>query len=161
MKKRLILVRHAAAQQHYQPGTDRDRAITLEGMHELEAIRANLQGHFVDVSIALCSNARRARQTLEGLKALLPSNIEIIHESVLYKGSHQTLWSQLRRVSSNHNGVLVVGHNPYLTNFVLDFDPSFQGFPTCSVGICQGSFERWSLASPENFELTHFLVPTF
>ncbi len=160
MKKRnLILMRHAQAQMEMFGFSDRERAITMAGMHELEAIRYKLPAYLAGMSLILCSNAKRARQTLEGIKPLIPTTTEIIYKDELYQASTHVLLSRLQELDTIHDRVMIIAHNPGLTHFAQSLQSTipFKKFPTCGVAVCEGSFGGWHEASFHNFKLTEFI----
>lgn len=152
-------MRHAQAQLELFGHNDRERAITMAGMHELEAIRSKLQPHLADVTLILCSNAKRARQTLEGIKPLIPTTAQIIYKDELYQASSHILWSRLQEVKTSHESVMLVAHNPGLTHIIqkMDLTVPFKEFPTCGVAICEGTFNGWHEASSYQFKLSEFI----
>lgn len=158
--KRLILMRHAQAQLERFGFNDRERAITMAGMHELDAIRVKVQGHLEGISLILCSNAKRTRQTLEGMKPLVPSTAQIIYKDELYHTNSKTLWDRLQEIDDIHQVVMIVAHNPGLTQFLQELEPTvlFKEFPTSGVAICEGKFSSWQEASPDRLKLHKFLM---
>jgi phosphohistidine phosphatase len=163
MKKRnVILMRHAQAQLERFGHNDRERAITMAGMHELEGIRHKLQTHLIGVSLILCSNAKRTRQTLEGIKPLIPTTTQIIYKDELYQASNHILWSRLQEVNDVHERIMIVAHNPGLSHFVQKLQHStavpFREFSTCGVAICEGNFDRWCEVSSHHLKLIEFIT---
>ncbi len=159
-KRKLILMRHAQAQLERFGHNDRERAITMAGMHELESIRSKLQTHLAGVSLIFCSNAKRTRQTLEGIKPLIPTTTQIIYKDELYQTSSHVLWTKLHEIDALHEYIMIVAHNPGLAHFVqtLQSTVPFKEFPTCGVAICEGTFISWHDASSLNLKLTEFIT---
>ncbi|MBY0280745.1 MAG: hypothetical protein K2W94_01135 [Alphaproteobacteria bacterium] len=158
--KRLILMRHAQAQLERFGFNDRERAITMAGMHELDAIRVKIQGHLEGISLILCSNAKRTRQTLEGMKPLVPSTASIVYKDELYHTNSRILWDRLSEVEDTHQCIMILAHNPGLTQFIQELEPSipFKEFPTSGVAICEGEFPSWQAASPRHLKLHKLLT---
>jgi len=158
--KRLILMRHAQAQLERFDFNDRERAITMAGMHELDAIRVKIQGHLEGINLILCSNAKRTRQTLDGLKPLVPSTAHIVYKDELYHTNSKILWNCLSEVEEVNQGVMIVAHNPGLTQFIQELEPTipFKEFPTSGVAIYEGEFPSWQEASPRYLRLRKLLV---
>src|SRR5690606_35624246 len=65
--KELILLRHAHAEPAAPGGADIDRALSPEGLAEAESGGRWLQEQALVPDPVLCSPARRARETLEGV----------------------------------------------------------------------------------------------
>ena len=162
MIRRLIFMRHAEAQMPQYGKTDKDRAITMEGMHQLDVLRLKLQGKLAGVDYVVCSNARRTRQTLEGIKPLLPANIEIVFDDGLYKGEQKTIWDMIGAVDSKYKGIIVIAHNPGLSQavqWIADVNGrSVRQLPTSGVAICSTK-STWNDLSAPKLSLDEFITP--
>lgn len=108
----------------------------------------------------LCSNAKRTRQTLDGLKPLVPSTAHIVYKDELYHTNSKILWNCLSEVEEVNQGVMIVAHNPGLTQFIQELEPTipFKEFPTSGVAIYEGEFPSWQEASPRYLRLRKLLV---
>jgi phosphohistidine phosphatase len=162
--KKLLLVRHAEAYSEYCGGPDKDRSITIGGMQEIESIKSKMANNFSDISVVFCSNAKRARQTLEGIKSSLPTNIEIFYDDDLYASDADTVMKKLRKISDKHEGVLVIAHNPALSEILININiynniklPKVM--PTCGIVIGESVANKWSEIDQNNIKITNFLDP--
>ena len=115
--KYLTLIRHGDAQTPHMVKIDRDRALSGAGMKQIETLRNKAHSNFLNVDCVLCSNARRTRQTLEGLRRSIPERAHISFEDRLYGASVQFLMERIRRMEDRYQHVLIVGHNPTLQDF--------------------------------------------
>lgn len=74
--------------------------------------------HLVQAGMApdlvLCSPARRAVETLDAVRSVLPADLEVRFEDGLYAATATGLLRFLRLVPDDVVAVLVVGHNPGL-----------------------------------------------
>jgi phosphohistidine phosphatase len=162
--KHLILMRHAEAQPEQLSRTDRDRFLTQTGMQDLENIRKKLQGRVEGLELLLCSNAKRTRQTLDGIKPVLPSVTQVAFEDKLYNATCQGLMERVRALPDDVEFVMIIAHNPGIGEFTSLVQPGAEkqpprGFPTSSVALLDGDFACWAEASPTRFKLQSFLVP--
>lgn len=164
--KKLILMRHAESQPEQSGVYDRERSLSCEGMQELELIRRKLQGKLQGLNLVLCSNVKRTRQTLEGIKAILPSVCEPAFDDGLYHAPAASLLSHLQRLENALDFVMVIAHNPGVSDFLNLVIASAQKhpdapkiFPTAGVAIFEGNFKKWSDAAPARFRLQTFLMP--
>ncbi|CAN5639157.1 histidine phosphatase family protein [soil metagenome] len=115
--RELILLRHAHAEparaEPAQAGqADLDRPLSAAGHAEAEAAGRWLKDMRLMPDRALCSPARRARETLEGVLAVI-GDVEQRLDEGIYEASAGTLAAlvdQHREVGR----LLVVGHNPGL-----------------------------------------------
>ena len=152
-------MRHAQAQLEQYGQNDRERAITMVGMHEIEAIRQKIQGKLQDVSYILCSNAKRTRQTLDGIRQILPNTAEISYDDGLYQASVSNLWRKIQGAPSKHSTVMMMAHNPGVTEFIDAVAPAlFKVFPTCGVAIFETSVNSWVEFSPYNTKVIEFVA---
>ena len=162
MLRRLIFMRHAEAQMTQYGKPDKDRAITMEGMNQLEALRLKLKGKLSGVDLVICSNAKRTRQTLEGLKQLLPANAEVIFDDSLYQGDQSLIWDTISKVDSKYKGLFIIAHNPGLSQvvqWIADLGGrSIRQIPTGGMAICNTK-SIWSDISAPKLSLEEFIQP--
>jgi len=164
--KKLILMRHAEAQPEQVGFNDRDRPLSGAGMEELELIRRKLQGKLLGLQVVLCSNVKRTRQTLEGIKPILPSACESTFDEGLYHAPVANLINRLHNLEDAQDFVMVIAHNPGVSDFLDLVIASAQPqsgmrkiLPTSGVAIFEGNFKKWQDALPARFMLQEFLVP--
>ncbi|MDH3519010.1 MAG: histidine phosphatase family protein [Myxococcales bacterium] len=111
MVRSLLLLRHASADSGPPALSDHDRPLSAAGRKAAERVGAYLARR-VRPSLALCSSALRAVETLECLRAALLGNARVAIERSLYMASGSELLEQLAGVSDAESCVLVIGHNP-------------------------------------------------
>lgn len=110
--RELILLRHAHAEPASPGQDDLDRPLSPEGLAEAEAAGRWLAEHDLVPDCVLCSPARRTRETLEAVLAVV-GYVDQRLEEAIYEGSPGTLAA----LADSHRDVgrlLVVGHNPGL-----------------------------------------------
>lgn len=142
--RRLVLIRHAKAEQ--SGPTDADRALAESGRLDAEAGGAWLTeaGHAPDY--ALVSWARRAQETWAALAGSGGWQVEPDVSRLLYSAEPETVIDMIREVPERARSVVVVGHNPamaQLANLVDDgtgdddaaAELTRGGFPTCSLAV--------------------------
>ena len=157
--KHVFLMRHAQAQIERYGQNDRERSITMDGMHEIESMRLKLRGKFSNVSLVLCSSVKRTRQTLQGVQPLLPSKVGFEYEEGLYQCSVNILWDKIHLCEEKHTSILIIAHNPSLTDFMLQLDPSFQVFPTCACISLSVQNKHWNFIEAGDFILGENIRP--
>jgi phosphohistidine phosphatase len=135
-------------------------------MEELELIRRKLQGKLQGLQLVLCSNVKRTRQTLEGIKPILPSICESAFDDGLYHAPAEKLTNRLQILEDSQDFVMVIAHNPGVSDFLNLVVASTKQqlgmpkiLPTSGVAIFEGNFKKWQDASPARFALQAFLVP--
>jgi phosphohistidine phosphatase len=164
--KKLILMRHAESQPEQFGFTDRERPLSGNGLEEIELIRKQLQGELRGLKLVLCSNVKRTRQTLEGIKAIMPSTCEFAFDDGLYHAPVANLINRLHDLEDNQDIVMLIGHNPAISDFfnlvinAIQKQPGMpRVLPTSAVVIFEGNFQKWRDATPALFTLQSTLMP--
>jgi phosphohistidine phosphatase len=67
----------------------------------------------------LCSTARRARETFEGIVPALGDGVEVRFEPGLYGASADELQMRLRTLPETIESALLIGHNPSIQTIAL------------------------------------------
>ena len=164
--KRLFVLRHAKSSWDDPGLDDHERPLAPRGRRAVQVLSEHLQANAIHPTLVLCSTARRARETLEGVD---PGG-EISIESDLYAASAEQLIERLHRVPDDVDSVMVIGHNPALQIIVLRLtDDAANGdgshlaqvrqkFPTGALATL--SFDGpWSQLGPKGAELVDFVGP--
>jgi phosphohistidine phosphatase len=114
----LYLLRHAKAAGE-DPAGDAARALSRRGRQDAEVIATYLARQKPLPALVLCSPARRTRETLNAVLAVLRRPPEIDFEEGLYLADPRRLIGFLRDVDETVPCVLVIGHNPGLQELAL------------------------------------------
>jgi phosphohistidine phosphatase len=156
-ERTLVLLRHAKAE---TPGKrpDFDRRLTKAGRAAAEAAGAWLADQGLRPDLVLCSPAARTRQTWHAVAAALAEADpegpapEVLYEPGLYDGGRTEVIDLLRAVDDDECTVLVVGHNPTMSDVSLllhpyDEDTALDGLKTAGMAVhrAEGS---WSTTEP-------------
>ena len=117
---------------------------------------------------ALCSSARRTRETLEGILAHLPEGLDVVIDRELYLADPERILARIADVDDGVRTLLVVGHNPGIAELaellVAEGEtPALARlrakFPTGALAEIQTRATRWRDLAPGNGMLTAFLTP--
>ena len=127
----LVLLRHAKAE---TPGDldDFDRRLTTTGEIDADAAGAWLADEQLHPDLVLCSSAMRTRQTWQGVSIALAQaragagTPEVRYEDRLYAGGRTEVFDLLGKVPDTVRTVLVVGHNPTVSEVSLLLIPDDQ-----------------------------------
>lgn len=148
----LVLLRHAKAE---PPGDDLDieRVLSDRGQADARAAGAWLAGQNLRPELVLCSPATRTRQTWDGVAtAWSEESPEVRYENGLYFGGRTETVDLLRAVPDTVSTVLIVGHNPTITDVSIllrpyQEDAEVEGLRTCGIAVHR--VERsWSETEP-------------
>jgi phosphohistidine phosphatase len=159
----LVLLRHAKAE---TPGElpDFERRLTTVGESDADAAGAWLADERLRPDLVFCSPAARTRQTWQGVSIALAQALpdvpapEVRYEKGLYDGGRTEVFDLLRTVSDETRTVLVVGHNPTVSDVSLllipdeQYDGNDVGLKTSGLAVhrTEGS---WSETSPGSMRL--------
>ncbi|TPK72932.1 histidine phosphatase family protein [Mesorhizobium sp. B2-4-15] len=162
---RLYLLRHAKAG-WAQPGMrDFDRPLDASGRADADLIGAAMRSRGYVPDLTLCSNARRARETLEGLAGQTDTG-KVLFFDTLYSEDAAGCLSLIRE----HGGpgsLLVIGHNPMTEDLAMavsgDGDATARamlnyGFPTSGLAVVR-FLDDLAKAAQEAGYLEAFLTP--
>jgi phosphohistidine phosphatase len=135
--KQLLLLRHAEAQLAVPGGSDAERVLTDEGT--LEALQAAQCLRTADVRLdaVLVSDARRTLQTAQILTNHLKLRIAADPQAALYLAAPQTLLQALRQCNEQHRTVLLIGHNPGISELAQLLTGSDAPLTLRTAGLCQ------------------------
>jgi phosphohistidine phosphatase len=117
----LYLMRHGLAVEPGTPGfkTDADRALTPKGRRQLRKIAAAMKKLDLELDLILSSPFVRARQTAEIVAATLHLKKKLKFSNALAVGGDPAnLLRQLERIKPLPEGLLLVGHEPGLSQLL-------------------------------------------
>jgi phosphohistidine phosphatase len=116
----LMVLRHAQTEGTRPGSTDHARRLTPDGERQAVELGEHLRTAGVEVDVALCSSATRARQTLDALR--LDARQVVL--DALYNAGGDDIVAVLRNQDDAVRTVLVVGHAPGLPSVASELaDP--------------------------------------
>jgi phosphohistidine phosphatase len=154
----LILLRHAKAEVPADE-PDYERRLTRRGETDADAAGAWLADERLHPDLVLCSPATRTRQTWQGVSIAMAQARddggapEVRYEKDLYWGGRTEVFDLLRAVPDSVGTVLIVGHNPTMSEVsgLLLPDADFTGgtVELKTAGLAVHRFDGpWSAAEP-------------
>ncbi len=159
--KTLLLLRHAKAG---AGAPDRERRLTERGRRQAAAAGRYLAREGLRPELALCSDAARARETLEGLE--LAADVPVRIEPDIYDGGEGDLLALFRRAPPEVASLLAVGHNPTISEvgslLAAEGDAALcnrlaLGMPTAGLAVLKFPIPDWAALAPG--ALTRLLAP--
>ncbi len=118
------MLRHAKSSWDDADLPDRLRPLAPRGVRAAGAVARHLRTTAVAPELVLCSPARRAVQTWEGVAPGVPRQTSVEFDEVIYHAGGDELLSRLRDVPSRVGSVLLVGHNPGLQDLAVGLEGS-------------------------------------
>jgi phosphohistidine phosphatase len=159
--KQLFLLRHAKSSWEDPQLDDHDRPLAPRGRRAAKAMADHLRAAEIQPSLVLCSTARRARETLDGLAV----EGEVRIERELYGASTGELLERLHRVPEGIESTLLIGHNPAIQGLALtvagrgtQLARVQRKFPTGALAALTFAGD-WDALTPGCAELVAFVRP--
>jgi phosphohistidine phosphatase len=113
----LILLRHAKSAWPDVP--DHDRPLAPRGQRDAPAIGRWLRDGAPPPDQVLCSSARRTRETWELVREQLGIDPPVSFDERVYGATPGTLLDLVRRTEAARRTLLVIGHNPTMSELAL------------------------------------------
>lgn len=139
---RLYLLRHAKAGWAMPGVRDFDRPLDKVGQADAEATGMAMAAAGYVPDLTLCSNARRARETLEGIAGNADIGRVLFFDQLYTEDA--TGYLALIREHGSFGSLLVIGHNPMMEDLAMAIAPDGEdearnalagGFPTSGLAV--------------------------
>lgn len=133
----LVILRHAKADRP-EGVDDAERPLSTRGNADATAAGAWIVQSGLIPDLVLCSPARRCRQTWHGVALGLTAAPEVRYDPAIYAASVRTLLATVRAATPEAGTVLLVGHNPGLSELSVMLDPEradSEGLRTAGIAV--------------------------
>jgi len=140
--KTIYILRHGKSSWEHPELSDYDRPLLPKGEHRTKKIAKYLKKQEKIPQLILTSPAKRAKQTAKIANSYLETNVK--KEDNLYPGNSQNIQETIFGLDNQLESVMIVGHNPALTNIVREFmDPQLDWLSTSSVAMASWDTDKW------------------
>lgn len=160
MKKTLTLIRHAKADWP-ESINDFNRPLLERGVSDAIIMGKYLYDANFHFDAVICSDATRARETLQNLQAGLPiKENNISYEQSLYMSSKSTVMNLIGSLPDTLNWVAIIGHNPtqtQLCNYLAE--DNLTNLPTCGVYTIEFQVDSWNAIGKSTGKFISLLTP--
>ena len=161
--RRLLLLRHAKAVPATEPLVDIDRPLAERGERDARRIGERLRRQQLHPTLILTSPAARALRTAQ----LVAEAIDYARDAIaldrrLYLAEPAATVDIIAAQNDATKTLIVVGHNPGLTELVHQLLPTFEvdDLPTCAVvGLDYVDAVRWQSIATAAAELCYYDYP--
>lgn len=159
--KTLIIVRHAKSSWNHPELSDRQRPLNSRGERDAPAMGKRIVDQGMRPSLIITSPATRAWTTARIIAAEIGYPTEFLQrEDSLYLASLDDLLDAVVAQDAGFNSLMVVGHNPGLTEFANFLIPGLtNNLPTAGVVSVQIDQDDWNLYQQPKAELLAFDYP--
>ncbi|HEX5332861.1 MAG TPA: histidine phosphatase family protein [Cellulomonas sp.] len=165
--RRLVLLRHAKAE-HGGEIVDHLRPLSLVGRRQAAGVGATLRAAGVIPELVLCSSSVRTRQTWDLMRSSLGAQPVAEISDALYSAGVRALLEVVRAVSSDVRTVLLVGHEPTVSEAGATLagpgsdEPCLArvrvGMPTGSYSVLETDVD-WAQLEPDGARLVRLVTP--
>jgi phosphohistidine phosphatase len=161
MKKTLILVRHAAAEDQKLMAMDFERELTEKGKTDASAMASWLAGKNIYPDYFVSSRAARAYQTAVIMGGQLRIQAtDIVLEDGLYDGGARGYLNVVNTLPSDKEVVALFAHNPDITYFAEHLSgANLDSMSKCSLVIIEFDNQEWAEVSAGTGNFILYISP--
>ena len=174
----LWILRHAKAADAPPGGRDRDRPLADRGRRDATALGDRLAAGgspletpgLARPDLTLCSAAVRTVQTADLVRSRIAEEIPLEAYRSLYDCRPDTVLTYVREVDEHVRSVLVVGHNPTVSDLAWELLAErsrdrdrleSHAFPTCALAVIDLSVDGWEDTGPGRGSLLGLFAPPY
>jgi phosphohistidine phosphatase len=159
--KTVMLMRHADSYHTDFSGYEHERSVSVTGLLQIERIRATNLKLLKDVDFVLCSGVKRAKQTFQAIYSAIPENTRFLFDDTLYQITTSELLEKIQWTPSIYNKILVIGHNPGLSQFIENVLPNekVEKLGTCEIAVFEAEVKSWQEVDYNRLVLVNRITP--
>jgi len=158
--KTLYLIRHAKSDWQDPGASDFERGLTNKGRGDINTMGSylKLRGILPDLVLASCS--LRTQETADGLADRLGFEGQRDYLQELYLSSPETLKETLMLEDNSFESILVVGHNPQVTDLAnMLTEEHISKIPSLGIVAIAFDIDEWSELEEAQGEIDFFIYP--
>ncbi|MDO7854672.1 SixA phosphatase family protein [Hymenobacter convexus] len=159
--KTLYLLRHAKSSWSFDELSDQERPLNDRGRDDAPAMGKALAKRRICPDLVVSSPAVRAMSTA----VLVAREMQYPHDKItvepgIYGADVDGLLAVIRELPDAAASVLLVGHNPTITETANELSPtSFNEMPTAAVVCLHFDTDKWEEVSKQNAEFYFYDYP--
>ncbi|MDR0631074.1 MAG: hypothetical protein LBF66_00685 [Holosporales bacterium] len=155
-------MRHADSYPTDFSGYEFERPISVTGLLQIEKIRSTNEQLWSEVDFVLCSGIKRAKQTFQAIYSTVRSNTKFMFDDDLAQITPSGLLNKIEWMPAIYSKILIVGHNPCLSQFLSTVFPNEMVPPleTCEAAVLQANVDSWQDVDFNRFVLVDRVHPT-
>jgi len=159
--KTLTIFRHAKSSWNFPELADHDRPLNKRGERDAPIMGNRLKVAGIQPSLIISSSAERTWTTAKIIAKQIAYPLDFLqHETELYHAGVNKLLDIIAVQDNSFNSIMIVGHNPGLTDLANEFSPGLtsniqtSGFVSLLIGTSD-----WDLRSRDSVELITYDHP--
>lgn len=134
MMKNLFLLRHAKSSWKDALIDDFERPLNKRGKRDAPQIAYRFSKRGFDVDLIISSSAKRTSDTAKIFADILRLKSETVFKKELYEASYQEILEVINHINEKFGNVLIVCHNPGVTNLVNYLSDNYiDNLPTSGI----------------------------
>jgi len=144
---RLTLLRHAKTEAQHSGQEDWNRMLEPRGQRDARDMARRLRERKLKTDLIITSPAARALATAEiFMRELHLAAPKLQQDERLYLASPKVLKEVIRELGGKSQHLMIVGHNPGLTEFAdrISAEREIDNMPTCAIYTLEFEIEDWS-----------------
>jgi len=159
--KTIYIVRHAKSSWNAIDLPDEQRPLMEKGKKRTEKVIDYLHENHIKVDCMISSHAVRAYETAKILAKGIKFPVgDIRIDSMIYHANGDEILSQIYGLPDICNSVMLVGHNPALTDFVNIFlESPIENLPTSGIVSISFDTDHWEKVSMAGTKTNFILFP--
>lgn len=159
--KTLTILRHAKSSWDNRGLPDQQRPLSRRGEKDAPTMARRINDAGIRPSLIMSSSAVRAWCTAKIVARAINYPVEFLHrEDDLYLADVERLLDLMSRQDNAFNSVMLVGHNPGLTEFANYLLPDVtDNIPTCGLVALNIDADNWNLRERNAAELVLYDYP--
>jgi phosphohistidine phosphatase len=164
----LYLLRHAKSSWDDPAMPDKNRPLAARGWRSTALLAEHVRAQGIAPAVVLCSSARRAVETLDGIKQALEIDVQTSIEDELYGADCEELAHRLHQFPSTMPSIMLIGHNPELQRLAVMLARSGEAgaldrlrdkFPTCALATLEVPTAGWHELGSGSARLVALVTP--
>jgi phosphohistidine phosphatase len=158
--KTLLLLRHAKSSRDDPELADHDRPLNERGKKAAKEAGRFLRDEKLVPDLIVSSTALRARKTAQKAAKQCEYSRAIELEEQLYLGNAPTHYKVVRKSEPSCKRLLIVGHNPGISDFLNQLISGDEEMPTSGLALVQLPIKAWTeLTARTRGKLVQFWRP--
>jgi phosphohistidine phosphatase len=159
--KTVYIVRHAKSSWNHPDLSDEERPLLEKGKKRTKKVIDSLLEKNISVDYIISSPAVRAYETAKILAHALKYPLENIRQDPhVYFADGDSLFSQFYDIPDTFESLMIVGHNPALTDFVNHFmKPRIDNLPTSGLVCINFDTDHWDKVPSLKGKVSFSLFP--
>lgn len=159
--KTIFIVRHAKSSWNTTDIPDEKRPLMEKGKKRTKKVIDYLLSNNIKVDYIISSQAVRAHETAKIFAHALKYPVEDIRiDSQIYHADGDALLNQFYDLPERFNTVMIVGHNPALTDFAnLFLESPIENLPTSGVVSISFDTDHWDKVPVASRKTNFILFP--